>query len=138
MSNPQLSATGDSADEDKDINVAIEKLGELVDAIEGHVLWTPPNPNKALFFMWDFVQRSRHMLRTAPEVFEQRGAAAANEQVSDVAGRSIFTKILMQDTTGKFSIMVGQDPNNPLDFGETIIEKAEAVIQSCPMRFLQG
>ncbi|KAK1457063.1 hypothetical protein CMEL01_16074 [Colletotrichum melonis] len=37
----------------------IEKFTELIDAIEAHPAWSPPNPHKGLFHVWDYVNRSR-------------------------------------------------------------------------------
>lgn len=31
-------------------------------AIEAHELWTPPKPSPTLYWVWDFVKRSKYML----------------------------------------------------------------------------
>ncbi|KAK0368991.1 hypothetical protein CLIM01_13648 [Colletotrichum limetticola] len=40
----------------------IEKFTELIDAIEAHPAWSPPNPHKGLFHVWDYVNRSRYIM----------------------------------------------------------------------------
>ncbi|KAF4166473.1 hypothetical protein CNMCM6936_006437 [Aspergillus lentulus] len=47
----------------------------------------------------------------------------------DVLGRNNFTNTLVNDTTGKLALMTGGDPNNPVDFGEEIREKAKALVE---------
>ncbi len=31
-------------------------------AIEHHEQWTPPTPNRTLYFVWDFIQRTKYMM----------------------------------------------------------------------------
>ncbi|KAI9840811.1 MAG: hypothetical protein M1837_001284 [Sclerophora amabilis] len=114
------------------VQTTITKLGELVEALESHPLWTPPQPNKVLYFMWDFVNRSRQMLRDLPTVRQEKGQAAAAEQLTDVVGRCSFSKMLMDDAEGKMGMMMGGDPRNPLDFGDPVRVKAKEVVDSCP------
>lgn len=90
----------------------------------------PRNPT--IYFTWDFVQRSRHMLRELPKVRREQGRRAAKEQFSDAVQRCIFSKILINDDTGKLALMTGGDPNNPVDFGEVVKQKAEGVEQALP------
>jgi hypothetical protein len=49
--------------------------------------------------------------------------------VGEVEGRNGFANILINDTTGKLSMMTGADPSNPADFGPEIKAKALALTQ---------
>ena len=40
----------------------INKLTELITALEAHPAWTPPNPHPGLFHVWDFVNRSKYIM----------------------------------------------------------------------------
>lgn len=40
----------------------VSKLDDWARAIEGHELWTPPNPHPSLFHTWDFVKRSHYIM----------------------------------------------------------------------------
>ncbi|KAF4817085.1 hypothetical protein CGCSCA5_v006133 [Colletotrichum siamense] len=40
----------------------IERLSELIIAIEAHPAWNPENPHRGLFHVWDFVSRSRYIM----------------------------------------------------------------------------
>lgn len=42
--------------------VVVGKLDALLEAIESHDAWTPPSPHKGLFYVWDFVKRSRYIM----------------------------------------------------------------------------
>ena len=72
------------------------------------------------------------MLRELPKVREEKGEEAAEEQWSDALQRCIFSKILINDTTGKLAIMTGGDPRNPVDFGQNVKDKAEVAVQAIP------
>ena len=121
-------------DKQQKIDKMIEKLGDVITyvviptrapcrhyrntldrAIEAHPLFIPPKPQQTLYFMWDFIQRSRHMLQNLPS-----NKGKADEQLQDVMGRCLYTEILINDTTGKLAIMTGADPKNPVDFGDDV------------------
>jgi len=38
------------------------KLSELIAAIEAHPAWTPPQPHKGLYRIWDFTQRTKYVV----------------------------------------------------------------------------
>ncbi|KAI9785248.1 MAG: hypothetical protein M1816_000496 [Peltula sp. TS41687] len=88
-----------------------------------------------IYFTWDFVQRSRHMLRELPKVRRDQGQRAAKEQFADAVGRCIFGKILINDTTGKLALMTGGDPSQPVDFGDEVKRKADQVEAALPQTF---
>ncbi|KAI9856173.1 MAG: hypothetical protein M1824_005670 [Vezdaea acicularis] len=105
------------------------KLGEVIDAIEQHPKWTPPNPPKTLFFTHDFIKRSHSMLQSLDEL---PSAAKKAETYNDVAGRCQLSELLITDTTGKTAMMTGGDPTQPIDFGTAVKEKMAAVNASFP------
>ncbi|KAI9882191.1 MAG: hypothetical protein M1823_006061 [Watsoniomyces obsoletus] len=107
------------------IDKCIDKLGDLIEALESHPLFTPPKPQATLYYMWDFVNRNRHLMRELPKVKEEQGQQAAERQWSDAVGRCVFAKILINDTSGKLALMTGADPSNPLDFGDDVKKEAD-------------
>jgi hypothetical protein len=38
------------------------RLADLVSAIESHSQWTPPNVDRGLFHVWDYVKRSHYIM----------------------------------------------------------------------------
>ena len=121
-------------DKQQETDRMIEKLGDVIKyavfptgapcrhyrntldrAIEAHPLFTPPKPQQTLFFMWDFVQRSRHMLQNLPS-----NKRKAEEQFDDVVGRCIYTKVLISDSNDMLAMMTGVDPKNAVDFGDDV------------------
>lgn len=53
------------------------------------------------------------------------GDKSARDTVNEVVGRNSFANVLLNDTTGKLSMMTGGDPDNPIDFGPEIKAKAK-------------
>ncbi|KAI9748888.1 MAG: hypothetical protein M1815_002883 [Lichina confinis] len=102
-------------DKQQETDRMIEKLGDVIKAIEAHPLFTPPKPQQTLFFMWDFVQRSRHMLQNLPS-----NKRKAEEQFDDVVGRCIYTKVLISDSNDMLAMMTGVDPKNAVDFCDDV------------------
>lgn len=41
--------------------VLATKLAEFLTAIEAHPKWCTTNPDKGLFYIWDFVNRTKYM-----------------------------------------------------------------------------
>lgn len=90
--------------------------------------------------MWDFINRSRHMLRTlpgnpTPETPNPPARTAAEKKAADevwfdVMGRCVYTKTLMDDRGPKLTVITGGDPSSPFDFGEECRSKAAAVVDS--------
>lgn len=71
-------------------------------------------------------------MRELPNTKQEKGEKAAESQWSDAVGRCVFTKILVNDTTGKLALMTGADPSNPLDFGDEVKRRAEEVEKALP------
>jgi hypothetical protein len=38
------------------------RFSDLISAIESHSSWTPPNVDRSLFHVWDFVKRSHYIM----------------------------------------------------------------------------
>ncbi|KFX90349.1 hypothetical protein O988_04198 [Pseudogymnoascus sp. VKM F-3808] len=116
-----------------------QKLGELIQAIENHELWTPPTPNQTLYHVWDFLNRSKYMLSefdnieagrplTHPNQFRPApgtGAAAAKRVYDDVVGRNMMAQMMVTDTTGKTAMLTGG--SGAVDFGSDAKEKVRAL-----------
>ena len=39
-----------------------DRLSELVSAIAAHPQFTPPEPHRSLYYIWDFVQRTKYVM----------------------------------------------------------------------------
>ncbi len=72
------------------------------------------------------------MLRELPNVKAKDGEKAAEAQYADVVGRCTFSKILINDTSGKMAMLTMADPRNPLDFGEDVKKKADELDEVLP------
>lgn len=83
----------------------------------------PPRPHPTLFFLFDFIRNTQHQLQSIDPEKLARGDPEAKEQVNEVIGRNMFTKILIDDKTGKLALMTGCAPNDIVDFGDEIREK---------------
>ena len=51
----------------------------------------------------------------------------AKEEFRDVYERCLFTKLLVHDTTGKLSMMTGEQPGHELDFAKEIKDAATKI-----------
>ncbi|KAJ5623122.1 hypothetical protein N7490_011727 [Penicillium lividum] len=104
-----------------------EKMTALIEEFEAHPQVQPPNPHPTAFFLLDFVRNSHRMLKSVDADKYASGDNAANETVKEVIGRNQFANLLLNDSTGKLSLMTGSDPSNPIDFGPGIKAKANAL-----------
>ncbi|KAJ5970657.1 uncharacterized protein N7479_000575 [Penicillium vulpinum] len=105
------------------------KMQALIDAFESHPGCQPPNTHPTIFFLYDFVRNSHNQLKAVDAAKYAAGDSAAKAAVVEVEGRNGFANILVNDTTGKLSMMTGGDPSNPADFGAEIKAKALALTQ---------
>ncbi|KXH59908.1 hypothetical protein CSAL01_02493 [Colletotrichum salicis] len=120
----------------------IEKFSELIDAIEAHPAWSPPNPHKGLFHVWDYVNRSRYIMTELdhirdgepvqyPEQIPQQdigvpgrsGPDAAAESFVDVCGRSATVNEMIANP--KLLTMIGLPQ---VDYGNDIVSRSQAVV----------
>ncbi|TQN73537.1 hypothetical protein CSHISOI_01956 [Colletotrichum shisoi] len=117
----------------------VEKLSDLITAIEAHPAWIPPNPHRGLFHIWDFVNRSRYIMTELdhirdgepvqyPDQIPQQksgrtGPNAAAESFADVCGRCVTVNEMVSNP--KLLTMMGLPQ---VDYGSNIIAKAQAVV----------
>ncbi|KAK1721774.1 hypothetical protein BDP67DRAFT_539878 [Colletotrichum lupini] len=116
-----------------------ERKRELIDAIEAHPAWSPPNPHKGLFHVWDYVNRSRYIMTELdhirdgepvryPEQIPQQdigrsGPDAAAESFVDVCGRSATVNEMIANP--KLLTMIGLPQ---VDYGNDIVSRSQAVV----------
>ncbi|KAJ5918232.1 hypothetical protein N7454_010607 [Penicillium verhagenii] len=105
----------------------VQKMEELIDAFESHPQVQPPNPHPTAFFLLDFIRNSHRMLKAVDADKYAARDPTAMETVKEVVGRNQFSNLLLNDTSGKLSLMTGGDPSNPIDFGADIKAKAGAL-----------
>ncbi|KAI9818209.1 MAG: hypothetical protein M1827_000834 [Pycnora praestabilis] len=109
------------------ISAMNRKLTDLIDALEAHPEMQPPHAHKTIYYIWDFVQRSRHMLNQLdPAKIDTRDNAEV-EDFQDILGRCAFAETLINDDSGRLTMMTGGDPSRPFDFGADVKTKARAL-----------
>lgn len=96
-------------------------------AFESHPQAQPPTPHPTPFFLLDFIKNSYNSLQQIDKQKFASGDRGAKEAFNEIVGRNSFATILVNDTSGKLSMMTGGDPRNPIDFGPEIKAKAEAL-----------
>lgn len=77
----------------------------------------------------DFVRNTHQVLKGIDAQKYAAGDQGAREQVQEVIGRNQFACVLLNDSSGKLSLMTGSDPNNPVDFGANVKAKARALTE---------
>ncbi|KAF9761787.1 hypothetical protein IL306_003690 [Fusarium sp. DS 682] len=126
------------------------RLADLISAIEAHSQWTPPNVDRGLFHVWDFVKRSHYIMTELDNIAAGRkvqhpeqipknedkciwtytlfsgtvasGPEAALASYTDVFTRSITINEMIQNP--RMLVMLGL---SNVDFGPAIQEKSKAV-----------
>ncbi|KAJ5816400.1 hypothetical protein N7447_008633 [Penicillium robsamsonii] len=98
-------------------------------AFESHPQCRPPNTHPTIFFLYDFVRNSFNQLMAVDADKYAAGDSGAKTTVDEVEGRNGFANMLINDTSGKLSMMTGGNPSNPADFGAEIKAKALALTQ---------
>lgn len=84
-------------------------------------------PHPTLFFLLDFIRNTRRTLQAIDQEKLHAGDSESVAKAKDVTSRNMFTLVLVKDTSGKLALMTGGDPSDPIDFGDDIREKAEAL-----------
>ncbi|PKX91681.1 uncharacterized protein P174DRAFT_443658 [Aspergillus novofumigatus IBT 16806] len=112
----------------------VDRIDAKMEELLAYILRGPPanaapNTHPTLFFLFDFVRNTHRELQEIDMDKFRAGDANARSMAQDVLGRNNFTNTLVNDTTGKLALMTGGDPNNPVDFGEEIREKAKALVE---------
>lgn len=92
-------------------------------AFEAHPRMQPPNPHPTLIFLFDFIRNTQHQLQCIDPEKLARCDPEAKEQATEVMGRNLFTKYLIDDRTEKLALMTGCEPDDTVDFGDEIREK---------------
>lgn len=83
---------------------------------------TPANSKNKVYFMWDFVGRTRGMLEGV------RKSEKGDEMWEDVVGRSQYAVVLIKDKTGQLETMLSAPYGKNFDqavFGEEVLEAAD-------------
>ncbi|KAK6701780.1 hypothetical protein SNK04_011689 [Fusarium graminearum] len=117
------------------------RFSDLISAIESHKSWTPPNVDRSLFHVWDFVKRSHYIMTELDNMVAGRplkhpdqipkndgtstGPAAAAASFHDVLTRTIMINQSIQDP--RMLVMMGM---SNADFGPAIKEKSVAVMKA--------
>lgn len=82
-----------------------------------------PGAPKGIYFTWDFVQRTKHMLTTQIDMAAlMAGDSAAMETWTDVVSRGILIGIIIADGTDKAANMF--NAGVPMDYGEEVRARA--------------
>ncbi|KAG4262246.1 hypothetical protein FPRO03_11119 [Fusarium proliferatum] len=126
------------------------RLADLITALESHAQWTPPNVDRGLFHVWDFVKRSHYIMTELDNIAAGRkvqhpeqipknegectwaytifsatvasGPEAALASYTDVCTRTITINEMIQNP--RMLVMLGL---SNVDFGAAIQEKSAAV-----------
>lgn len=104
-------------------------LTRLNSAFEAHPQCQPPSTHPTIFFLYDFVRNSHNQLKAVDAEKYAAGDNAAKTAVNEIEGRNAFVNMLVNDKSGKLSMMTGGDPSNPADFGPEIRNKALILTQ---------
>ncbi|SPJ79734.1 uncharacterized protein FTOL_08125 [Fusarium torulosum] len=114
------------------------RFADLITALESHPQWTPPNVDRGLFHVWDFVKRS-HYIMTELENIEagrpvqhpeqipknngvETGPQAAAASYKDVCTRTLTINEMIQNP--RMMVMLGL---SNVDFGTDIQERSTLV-----------
>lgn len=99
-------------------------------AFDAHPQMQPPNPHPTIFFLRDFVKNTHEQLKKVDGDKFAAGDQSARDAVQEVVGRNQFASLLLNDSSGKLSLMTGSDPSNPVDFGPDVKAKARALSEA--------
>ena len=85
---------------------------------------SPQRERNKVYYLYDFCCRSRYNLL---QIDPQLRSKQARTDFQDVLERSIFSQVLINDNTGKFAIMTGDDPSKPTEWGDEVLAAAEKI-----------
>ncbi|CAI7574556.1 unnamed protein product [Penicillium pancosmium] len=112
-----------------DLAAVAAKMQSLIEAFESHPDNQPPTPNPTIYFTYDFIRNTYNQLKAIDAAKYAAGDSAANEAVTEVVGRNNFSNVLISDTSGKMSVMMGGGPGSaPPNFGPEVKAKAEELV----------
>ncbi|RGP80963.1 hypothetical protein FLONG3_889 [Fusarium longipes] len=117
------------------------RFADLISAIEDHQGWNPPNVDRSLFHVWDFVKRSHYIMTELDNMVAGRplkhpeqipkndgtntGPKAAAASFHDVFTRTMLINQSIQDP--RMLVMIGM---SNIDMGSAIKEKSTAVMEA--------
>ena len=106
-------------------------------ALECHPLSNRANPrssNKALFWVWDFAQRTRNNLNQINMPALMAKDPRSVEELTDAIGRTQMCRMMICDQTGNMLRMMTMGAA-PVNFREVAREKAEIAADNCGQSF---
>ncbi|KAF4549762.1 Hypothetical protein D9617_20g028180 [Elsinoe fawcettii] len=88
------------------------------------VYMQPARRRSKVYFMWDFVSRTRAIMQSAnpSDLSRSRG-----DSFSDVVSRSTMTSMLIDDEDRQIDMMTNEPGDSDLRFGPEIVELAKKV-----------
>lgn len=104
-----------------------------ISAFESHPENQPPAPNPTMFFTFDFIRSTHHQLKSIDATKYAADDKGANEAMAEVIGRNGFTNMLIGDTTGRMSSMLGSGGREPVNFGPDIKRTAQDLVDIKPV-----
>ena len=89
---------------------------------------TPATTPPAIYFVWDFVQRTQSMFSEIDiDALVNKKDPGANEVYWDCVGRAYLINVILHDDTGKADMMLGSPR---VDFGPHVMACAKAFSSS--------
>ncbi|KAF2224503.1 hypothetical protein BDZ85DRAFT_261080 [Elsinoe ampelina] len=110
----------------EDTNELAKKLAyhEAMEPNLDRVYMEPARRRSKVYFMWDFVSRTRAIMQ---DVNPSNPSRSRGDSFSDVVGRSTMTSMLIDDEDRKIDMMTNEPGDDELQFGPEIIELAKQV-----------
>ena len=85
---------------------------------------TPANSKNRVYFMWDYMGRTLHMLYLVPASLPDSMSKEEKERYQDVAGRSTMGVMMIKDPLMSAMAFPGQNGKEP-EFGEEVNKAAD-------------
>lgn len=104
-----------------------------ISAFESHPENQPPAPNPTIFFTFDFIRSTHNQLKSINGTKYAADDKGANEAMAEVIGRNGFANMLIGDTTGRMSSMLGSGGREPVNFGPDIKRTAQDLVDIKPV-----
>ncbi|KAN0066925.1 hypothetical protein V8E54_014983 [Elaphomyces granulatus] len=104
-----------------------ERLEDVLTAFEAHPAMQPPNIHPTMMYMFDFINNTHRKLQTIDLEKLRAGDAHTKDTATDILGRNRFAYILVKDHSGSLLTLTGVPPSCPVDYGEDITSKLEAL-----------
>lgn len=135
---------------DEQRSAVAARLDGLLNDITAHPQWNPSDPNPTLYYVWDFVNRSKYMLSEYENIKagqpiqhpnQFQGGAGSGEKAAiscfqNVCGRTMMLDMMVNDTTGMMRGMTGGGP--AVDYGQGIKNAVKALQEACPQEAIMA